>query len=191
MIAADQAGSRLDDAELVAMCVLLLFAGHETTTHLIGNAVLALLNWPSEYERLRADPTLMPLAVEEFLRYDSPVQATGRRATVELEIRGSRIRTGEFLSPVIGAANRDPAVFDRPHALDVGRSENRHLAFAVGPHFCLGAPLARLEGQLAIGGVVAAFRSIELAGEPLRRRNFYMRGLESLPIAGRAAALRV
>ena len=187
LIAADEDGTRLNDEELIAMCVLLLFAGHETTAHLIGNAVLALMEWPSEFDRLRVEPALMPRAVEEFLRFDSPVQATGRRATVDIEIRDCLIRAGEFLTPVIGAANRDPAVFDQPNRLDLGRADNRHLAFAVGPHFCLGAPLARLEGQLAIAGVVGTFRKLELADRPIRRRNFYMRGLESLPLAGMAA----
>lgn len=187
LIAAEEAGTRLDDGELIAMCVLLLFAGHETTTHLIGNAVLALINWPSEFEHLRREPALVQRAVEEFLRFDSPVQATGRRATVDLEIRGCPIRAGEFLTPVIGAANRDPAVFDNPDRLDIGRADNRHLAFALGPHFCLGAPLARLEGQLVIGTLTRAFLGLEPAGEAIRRQNFYMRGLECLPVVGKAA----
>ncbi len=187
LIAAEQNGSRLDDDELIAMCVLLLFGGHETTTHLIGNSVLALLRHPSEYERLRSEPELIVRAVEEFLRFDSPVQATGRRATTDMEIGGFQIRPGEFLTPVIGSANRDPALFSDPDKLDVGRQDNRHLAFALGPHFCLGAPLARLEGQLAIGSVVRAFRSLEITGAIVRRPHFYLRGLESLPVSGIAA----
>ena len=187
LIAADQDGSRLDDDELIAMCVLLLFGGHETTTHLIGNSVLALLQHPSEYERLRSAPELIVRAVEEFLRFDSPVQATGRRAMTDMEIGGFHITPGEFLTPVIGSANRDPAVFRDPDKLDVGRHENRHLAFALGPHFCLGAPLARLEGQLAIGSIVRAFPSLEITGAIIRRPHFYLRGLESLPVSGIAA----
>jgi cytochrome P450 len=187
LITAEEDGSRLDDAELIAMCVLLLFAGHETTTRLIGNGILALVDWPSEFERLRAEPGITPQAVEECLRFDSPVQATGRRATTDMEIRGCHIRAGEFLSPVIGAANRDPAVFEDPNRLDIGRVENRHLSFALGAHFCLGAPLARLEGQIAIGSIVGAFRHLEPSGDRVRRRNFYMRGLESLPLVGTAA----
>jgi pimeloyl-[acyl-carrier protein] synthase len=187
LIAAEEDGSRLGDDELIAMCVLLLFAGHETTTHLIGNTVLALTAWPSEFDRLRVEPALVQRAVEEFLRFDSPVQATGRRATTDMEIRGCAIRAGEFLTPVIGAANRDPSVFDHPDRLDISRAENRHLAFALGPHFCLGAPLARLEGQLAIGSVVSTFRHLERSGQGTRRGNFYMRGLESLPVVGIAA----
>jgi cytochrome P450 len=187
LIAAEEGGSRLDDAELIAMCVLLLFAGHETTTRLIGNGILALVDWPSEFDRLRAEPGITPQAVEECLRFDSPVQATGRRATTDMEIRGCHIRAGEFLSPVIGAANRDPAVFEDPNRLNIGRVENRHLSFALGAHFCLGAPLARLEGQIAIGSIVGAFRHLEPSGDRVRRRNFYMRGLESLPLVGTAA----
>ena len=187
LIAAEQDGSSLDDTELIAMCVLLLFGGHETTTHLIGNSILALLAHPSEYDRLRSEPTLMSRAVEEFLRFDSPVQATGRRATTDMDIGGFQVRAGEFLSPVIGSANRDPSWFSEPNKLDVNRQDNRHLAFALGPHFCLGAPLARLEGQLAIGSIVRAFRTIEQAGPTVRRRHFYLRGLESLPVIGAAA----
>jgi cytochrome P450 len=187
LIAAEQDGSRLDDTELIAMCVLLLFGGHETTTHLIGNAVLALLEHPAEYRRLHSELELIGRAVEEFLRFDSPVQATGRRATTDMEIRGVHVRTGEFLTPVIGSANRDPSFFTDPHTLDISRQENRHLAFASGPHFCLGAPLARLEGQLAIGSMVGAFRSMEIAGPIARRPHFYLRGLESLPVRGVAA----
>ena len=119
LIAAEEDGSRLDDDELIAMCVLLLFAGHETTTHLIGNGILALIEWPNEFDRLSAEPGLLQPAVEEFLRFDSPVQATGRRATADMEIRGCAIRAGEFLTPVIAAANRDPSVFDHPDRLDI------------------------------------------------------------------------
>ena len=187
LIAAEENGRCLDDAELIAMCVLLLFAGHETTTHLIGNGVLALLNWPAQFERLRVEPGRVPEAVEECLRFDSPVHATGRRATADIEIRGCRVRAGEFLTPVLGAANRDPAVFEEPNRLDISRTQNRHLAFALGGHFCLGAPLARLEGQTALGSIVAAFRHLEPAGELIRRKNFYMRGLESLPLVGKPA----
>jgi cytochrome P450 len=187
LIAAEQEGTKLDDAELIAMCVLLLFGGHETTTHLIGNAVLALLEHPAECRRLKSEPALIGRAVEEFLRFDSPVQATGRRATTDMEIGGVHVRAGEFLTPVIGSANRDPSCFNDPNTLDISRQENRHLAFALGPHFCLGAPLARLEGQLAIGSLVGAFRTMELAGAVVRRRHFYLRGLESLPLTGIAA----
>jgi pimeloyl-[acyl-carrier protein] synthase len=187
LIASEEDGNFLNDDELIAMCMLLLFGGHETTTHLIGNSVLALLQNPSEFERLRAEPALIGRAVEEFLRFDCPVQATGRRATADMEIGDCHVKAGEFLTPVIGAANRDPSRFEDPNRLDIGRQENRHLAFAHGAHFCLGAPLARLEGQLAIRSIVGVFRSLESGGSPVRRRHFYLRGLESLPVSGRAA----
>jgi cytochrome P450 len=141
-IAAEENGSILGDDELISMCVLLLFAGQETTTSLIGNGLLALLEHPGELKRLRDEPALIERAVEEFLRFDCPVQATGRRATVAMDIG------------VIGAANRDPKRFARADELDIARDDNRHLGFAHGPHYCLGAPLARLEGQVAIGTVV-------------------------------------
>jgi pimeloyl-[acyl-carrier protein] synthase len=185
LIATEESGSVLSEQELIAMCVLLLFAGHETTMHLIGNGMLALVQHPSEFERLRAEPDLIGQAVEEFLRYDCPVQATGRRATAEMEIAGCRVEPGEFLTPVIGAANRDPAQFQDPDRLDITRRDNRHLAFAHGAHYCLGAPLARLEGQLAIGSLVRTFRTLDLSGPVVRRRHFYLRGLESLRVTGR------
>jgi cytochrome P450 len=125
--------------------------------------------------------------VEEFLRFDSPVQATGRRATAAFEIGECRVAAGDFLTPVIGAANRDPAQFASPDDLDIGRQDNRHLAFALGPHFCLGAPLARLEAQIAIGNVARTFSRIEFGGSVWRREHFYLRGLESLPAAVQAA----
>jgi cytochrome P450 len=185
LIEVEENGDRLDDQELIAMCVLLLFAGHETTTHLISNGILALLQHPDEFARLRAAPELITLAVEEFLRFDSPVQATGRRAVAETEVAGWRIAAGEFVIPVIGSANRDPTRFHEPGKLDISRRDNRHLAFAQGPHFCLGAPLARLEGQVAIGAVVKAFGGLEPCGAAVRRPHFYLRGLDSLPVSAR------
>jgi len=180
-IAAEDSGSILGDDELISMCVLLLFAGQETTTNLIGNGLLALLEHPAQLARLRDEPALIERAVEEFLRFDCPVQATGRRARVAMDIGGYRVEPGDFLTPVIGAANRDPMRFARPDELDVTRADNRHLGFAHGPHYCLGAPLARLEGQIAIGTVVQTFARLEPGGSPKRRPHFYLRGLESLP----------
>jgi cytochrome P450 len=144
-------GSILGDDELISMCVLLLFAGQETTG-LIGNGLLALLEHPGELERLRDESALIERAVEELVRFDCPVQATGRRATVAMDIG------------VIGAANRDPKRFARADELDIARDDNRHLAFAHRPHYCLGAPLARLEGQIAIGTVVQTFARLEPGG---------------------------
>ena len=187
LLAAEAEGSILDEEELLATCVLLLFAGHETTTGLIGNGVMALLEQPGQLERLREEPALIGEAVEELLRYDSPIQATARRATVELELDGQRIRPGEFLTLIIGAANRDPARFDHPDVLDVARRDNRHLAFGYGPHFCLGAPLARLEGQIAMASLISELGVLELAGPVQRRPHFFLRSLESLPVAFKPA----
>jgi pimeloyl-[acyl-carrier protein] synthase len=181
-IAAEENGSMLGDDEVIGMCVLLLFAGQETTTHLIGNGLLTLLEHPGQLARLRDEPALIERAVEEFLRFDCPVQATGRRATVAMDIGGQFIEPGDFLTPVIGAANRDPKRFARPDELDITRDDNRHLGFAHGPHYCLGAPLARLEGQIAIATVVLMFTSLEPAGPAKRRQHFYLRGLESLSV---------
>jgi hypothetical protein len=154
MLAAEQDGRVLDEGDLLALSTLLLAAGHETTTNLIGNAVLALLRFPEQAERLRAEPSLMPTAVEEFLRFDSPVQLTDRVAISDVELGGRRVRSGQIVAALLGAANRDPAQFASPDALDVGRADNRHLAFGHGPHFCLGAPLARLEAEVAIGALL-------------------------------------
>ena len=185
-IAAEDNGGMLGDDEVIGMCVLLLFAGQETTTHLIGNGLLALLELPEQLARLRDEPALIGRAIEEFLRFDCPVQATGRRATGAMDIGGQRIEPGDFLTPVIGAANRDPKRFARPDELDMTRADNRHLGFAHGPHYCLGAPLARLEGQIAIASVVLKFASLEPAEPPKRRLHFYLRGLESLSVLVRA-----
>jgi cytochrome P450 len=183
LLAAQRAGASASSDELLATCVLLLFAGHETTTNLIGNGILALLEHPDQLERLRRDPELLPTAVDELLRFDSPVQATGRRTTGEVRLGNQVIGPNEFVIVLPGSANRDPERFERPDALDVGRAANRHLAFAQGLHFCLGAPLARLEGQLAIGALVQRLPGLRLAAEPRRRRHFYLRGLEELPVA--------
>ena len=180
---AEVEGDRLSGEELVANCILLLVAGHETTTNLIGNGMLALLRHPDESARLKADPALMPVAVEELLRYDSPVQGTSRQAAADLEIGGQAIGAGQHVSLMIGAANRDPAQFPTPDQLDIGRRENRHLSFSHGPHFCVGAPLARLEGQIAIGTLLHRLPAMRLAAETLTwRDNFTLRGLEALPV---------
>ena len=179
----DEQGSQLTEDELLATCVFLLFAGHETTTNLIGNSVLALLRHPRQLQRLQADPALIGTAVEELLRFDSPVQTAFRRATVDFELHGQHIRQSDHVLLLLGAANRDPAQFENPDTLDLGRRENRHLAFSLGPHFCLGAALARLEGQIAIQTLFKRFPSIELDTANLEwRPNVLLRGLESLPV---------
>ena len=162
---------------------MLLFAGHETTTHPIGNGVLALLRHPDQLQRLRDEPALLARAVEELLRFDGPAQATFRRAATDLEIRGTTIRAGDYLYLLLGAANRDPAQFVDPDVLDLGRRDNRHLAFAHGPHFCPGAPLARLEAQVAIRTLLERFKTLRLATDRLEwRPNHVLRGLTSLPV---------
>jgi cytochrome P450 len=139
----------VSDEELIANCALLLFAGHETTVNLIGNGLLALLRHPRELRRLREERALLPTAVEELLRYDSPAQMTFRFAMQPMELAGRSLQTGEPVGIVIGAANRDPSEFPDPQALNLGRSPNRHLSFGNARHACLGATLARLEGQIA------------------------------------------
>ncbi|HKF91869.1 MAG TPA: cytochrome P450, partial [Acidimicrobiia bacterium] len=162
----------------------LLIAGHETTVNLIGNGMLALLQHHDQLERLRDDPSLDRHAVEELLRFDSPVQLTQRITLDEYRVGDVTIPKGQNLVPLLGAANRDPEEFDEPDRLDLGRENaNRNVAFGGGHHFCLGAALARLEGAVAIGTLVRRFAHIELAGEPVRRTTFTLRGLEQLPVA--------
>ena len=185
LIAAEAEGEHLNEEELFGTALLLLAAGHETTVNLIGNGTLALLRTPSQRERLRNDPSLDRTAVDEFLRYDAPIQMTQRIALEPYELHdGSVVAPGEQMIAMLGAANRDPAAFAEPERLDVGRTESRrHLAFGGGIHHCLGAALARVEGEIAIASLVRKFPNMELAGEPTRRPNFTLRGLEHLPIA--------
>ena len=178
----DTDGARLTEDELVATAVLLLMAGHEATVNVIGNGVLALLRHPDQWARLVADPGLLPTAVEELIRYDSPLQLFERTATAEVEIAGHLVRPGEKIAALLGAAARDPLVFDSPDALDIGRATNPHLGFGAGIHYCLGAPLARIEVQAALGALVRRLPDARLAGEPRRRAEFVIRGLHDLPL---------
>src|SRR5262249_38525245 len=172
-------GDRLSEGELLITCLLLFVAGHETTVNLIGNGLLALLNHPDELAKLRADPTLLPSAVEELLRYDSPVQRTGRITNTDVELAGRKIAKGSLVVTALGAANRDPAHFSDPDRLDIARRDNRHVAFGFGIHFCLGAPLARLEGQIAIGTLLRRMPGLRLATSTLEWRGAPpLRGLE-------------
>src|SRR2546430_16784831 len=163
LIAAEEQGDTLSQAELLATCVLLLVAGHETTVNLIGNGMLALLRHPAELRTLSREPALLPSAVEELLRWDSPVQRTGRITATDVELGGTLIPKGALVSAVLGAANRDPAHFPEPDRLDLARPDNRHLAFGWGIHFCLGAPLARVEAQIAIGALARRLPAPALA----------------------------
>jgi cytochrome P450 len=154
LAAAEHEGTRMTEDELLANCILLLSVGQDSVRHVIGTAMLALARHPQEYRKLREDRTLLESAVEEFLRFESPVQSVGRRAEEDTEIGQKPISRGEHVLLMLGAANRDPAQFQAPDCLDIARSPNRHLAFAYGPHFCLGAAIARMELQVAIGALL-------------------------------------
>jgi cytochrome P450 len=183
LIAAEEAGDKLSEDELIATCILLLIAGHETTVNLIGNGTLALLRHPEELRRLRETPGLITSAVEELLRYDGPVQRTARITSTEVTLGGRTIPKGEMVMPFIGAADRDPAQFSGPDRLDLGRADNRHIAFGWGIHFCLGAPLARVEGQIAIDTLVRRLPRLALVDdEPEYRQSLTLRGLKALPV---------
>jgi cytochrome P450 len=183
LIAAHERDDALSEIELVATAILLLGAGHETTTNLIGNGLLALLYNARERRRLRHEPGLAKNAVEELLRYDSPVQLTSRIPSREVTLRGRRIPAGIEVNLVLGAANRDPLQFPDADRLDLARVENRHVAFGHGPHFCLGAPLARLEAQVAFSRLVERFPALRAAGEEESwRPGLVLRGLTALPV---------
>ena len=183
LIAAQERDDALSETELVATAILLLGAGHETTTNLIGNGLLALLRHPAEYARLRREPGLTKSAVEELLRYESPVQLTSRIPRRDVTLGGRQIPAGIEVNLVLGAANRDPLQFGDADRLDIARLDNRHVAFGHGAHFCLGAPLARLEAQVAFSRLVERFPSLRAAGEPESwRPGLVLRGLSTLPI---------
>ncbi len=186
LMRAEYEGDRLSDEEVVSNCVLLLFAGHETTTNLLGNGLFHLLRHEDQLAALRDEPSLTPSAVEEFLRYDGPVPASTKIATEDVEWHGARIRAGEMVLPFMSSANRDPAQFERPDELDLRRSPNRHVAFGFGIHFCLGAPLARLEADLAFRTLLRRLPGLALAaGAPRFKPWMFLRGVESLPVAWR------
>ena len=184
LIAAEEAGDKLSETELLATSILLLVAGHETTVNLIGNGTLALLRHPEQLRRLREEPGLIGSAVEELLRYDGPVQRTARIPSEDITIAGCTIPKGDMVLPFIGAADRDPAQFPDPDRLDLGRTDNRHIAFGWGIHFCIGAPLARVEGQIAISSLVRKLPKLALATEkPEHRLSLTLRGLKTLPVS--------
>jgi len=184
LIAVEEQGDRLTEGELLSTCVLLFIAGHETTVNLIGNGLLALLRHRDQLERLLADPGLLGTAVEELLRFDSPVQRTARITNAEVELGGKVLPKGAFVVAAMGAANRDPAHFADPDRLDVARADNRHIAFGFGIHFCLGAPLARVEGQIALQSLLRRMPGLRLTGpEPEWRESSTLRGLKALPVA--------
>jgi cytochrome P450 len=184
MLRAEHAGDRLSPEEVVSNCVLLLFAGHETTTNLLGNGLLHLLRHPAQRERLARDPALAESAVEELLRFDGPVPATTKVVLRDGDWRGAPLRRGQLILPFMSSANRDERHFPAPDRLDLRRQPNRHLAFGFGIHFCLGAPLARLEARLAFRALLRRFPSLTLADPaPRWKPMIFLRGLESLPVA--------
>ena len=184
LIAAEEAGDKLNEEELLATCILLLVAGHETTVNLIGNGTLALLRHPDQLRKLRERPGLIGTAVEELLRFDGPVQRTARIPSEDITIGGQTIGKGEMVMPFLGAADRDPTQFPDPDRLDITRADNRHIAFGMGIHFCLGAPLARMEGQIAINTLLARLPRLALATDrPQFRQSLTLRGLQALPLS--------
>src|SRR5204862_7196650 len=183
-------GDSLTEEEIVANCVVTMVGGQETTTNLIGNGVLSLLRHPDELRRLRADLSLIPSAVEELLRYESPSQHTARLAPDDVVIGGRAIRKRQAVIAVMGAANRDPERFPDPDRLDVTRADNRHVAFGWAAHFCFGAPLARIEGQVVLETLLRRLPELQLEPGPLVwRQNLGLRGLTALPVAFGAAGV--
>ena len=182
LIRVEESGDQLTEEEIISTCNLLLVAGHETTVNLIGNAILALLRDPGQWVALGADPHRAPAVVEEALRYDPPIQLVGRIAAADMTIGRMAIAKGEIMMLLLAAAHRDPAAFDRPDEFDPDRQQLRHLAFSKGPHFCLGAPLARLETAVALSALTARFPKARLDSEPQYKPNLTLRGLSTLAV---------
>jgi cytochrome P450 len=185
LVALEDNGDRLSEDELVTTCILLLFAGHETTTNHIANGMLALLGFPGEMEALRADAELAPRAIEELLRYDGPSGAQVRVVKVEQELRGKRLKPGDRVFLMLNAANRDPETYEQPDRLHLARGGPAHLTFGFGMHICLGFPLARMEGQVALPAVLKHWKRIELASPAARLEwlnSMVFRGMKSLPL---------
>jgi cytochrome P450 len=182
LIMGETGGQKLTETELLQNCIFILNAGHETTTNLIGNALVTLAEWPDERHRLIEEPSHIKTAVEEFLRFESSNQLGNRLTTRPTEIGGVPIPAKSSITLCIGAANRDPARFSKPDRLDIGRQPNRHLAFASGPHQCVGMNVARLEGSIAICRFLARFPRYRLAGKPARSTRVRFRGFLSIPV---------
>ncbi|ASW83721.1 MULTISPECIES: cytochrome P450 [Mycobacterium] len=183
LIAVEESGDQLTEEEIVSTCNLLLIAGHETTVNLIGNAVLAMLRNPGQWAALGADADRAPAIVEETLRYDPPVQLAGRIALADMVIGGVEVPAGDVMMLLLAGANRDPAEYDRSDVFDPERKNLRHLGFGRGAHYCLGAPLARMEASVALAAVAARFPNARLDGEPQYKTNVTLRGLSQLTLA--------
>jgi cytochrome P450 len=183
LVALDDGGDRLSDDELVATCILLLFAGHETTTHHLANGLRALMHFPDQLEKLRQNPALAPAAVEELLRYDGPIGAQVRIVLEPHSLHGKALKAGDRVFLLMNAANRDPRAYDQPDRVELARNGVPHLTFGFGAHLCLGFPLARLEGQIALPAVLARWRRLELAGdEPAWMDSMVLRGMKAMPL---------
>jgi cytochrome P450 len=184
LAAAEKDGERLSVEELIATCVLLLNAGHEASVNGFGNGIVAALRRPAVMQPLRDDPRAVSrTAIEEFLRFDSPLQLFERTATADTEINGVAIRQGQKIAALLGAANRDLDVFDDADSMDLTRETNQHIAFGAGIHFCIGAPLARLEMNISLPALIERFPTLELAGESTRRPTFVLRGYDTIPVS--------
>lgn len=187
MLLPDPSGDAFSEDELIATCSLLLFAGHETTSNLIGNGIRALLTHPAELRRVAAEPALVETAVEEMLRWDGPSHGLARLVATDVELNGKQLKPGDRVFALINAANRDPAIFPDPDRFDVARDPNKHLTFAAGIHFCLGAPLARLEGEIAIATLLRRLADLRLADQELDwLDSMILRGVKSLKLSFRA-----
>jgi pimeloyl-[acyl-carrier protein] synthase len=183
LVAAEQAGNRLSETELFSNVVGIINGSHETTANLIANTVLTLLRHPDQLNRLRAEPAIVVGAVEEGLRYESPVQMLGRIAAEDVDVAGVRIAAGERVAMILGAANRDPAHFPDPNRFDITRPDTRHLAFGGGPHFCVGATLGRVEAQVAVAAVLRRFPNLRLSLPNVCWRPYpVFRGPTTLPL---------
>ena len=183
LVQAEDNGDRLTEREIIATCSLLLFAGHETTVNLIGNGTLALLQHPEQLAELRDDWTLLPNAIEEILRYDGPVQATARVLARDVQVGATTLSKGQHITLMLGAANRDPRQFVDPDRFDITRKDIRHLTFGGGIHYCVGAPLARLEGQIGLATLFQRMPNLRLSDTRLGWRGLMvLRGLETLPV---------
>jgi len=183
MISAEEGGVTLADDDLVSLSSLLLIAGHETTSNLLGNAIIALVENPGERKRLTDDLGLLPKAIDEFLRFDSPIQMTDRAVISDCEIGGQKIKAGQLVAIVLAAANRDPERFDHPDRLELTRQDNHHLAFGLGNHFCRGSQLARFEAEVVLGALLRRFPDFQGPSAAIERhRSMLLRGPVSLPL---------